>query len=220
LGTASNTTVNSGGVQLVGFMAIGTVVKSGGIQYDFGTASNTTLSGEQDVFGTASGTIVKNGGIEYVEDGGKAIGTIIHNGGQEIVESGGIANGATISGGMLEFKSGATAGSNAITFAGSGTLTLDASIDFGGLVAGFAKPDRIDLKDISFVSGTTWETFTEAASLTSGTLTVSDGMHAANITLLGQYVTANFLLASDGHGGTLVTEHTFATPWHHGFLDA
>jgi hypothetical protein len=43
-------------------------------------------------------------------------------------------------------------------------------------------------------------------SNTSGTLTVSDGTHTTNLTLLGQYATAQFNLTSDGHGGTLVTD--------------
>ncbi len=222
-GSASNTTVNDGGVELVfnGGKAISTVVENGGIQGVFGAASKTTLSGgEQDVLsgGTASDTIVKNGGVEYVEDGGKAIGTVIHNGGQEIVESGGTANGATISGGTLEFKNGAIAGSNVITFVG-GTLKLDDSFDFSGLIAGFAKPDQIDLKDISFISGKTSETFILLGTgVDIGTLTVSDGTHTADIAFLGHYVTANFNLASDGHGGTLVTEQALPTPVHHGFF--
>jgi hypothetical protein len=45
--------------------------------------------------------------------------------------------------------------------------------------------------------------FTEAASNLSGTLTVTDGVNTANITLLGQYMAGQFTLASDGHGGTL-----------------
>ena len=40
----------------------------------------------------------------------------------------------------------------------------------------------------------------------SGTLTVSDGTHTAKLALLGQYVTANFTMESDGHGGTLIND--------------
>jgi hypothetical protein len=35
---------------------------------------------------------------------------------------------------------------------------------------------------------------------------VSDGTHTANVALLGQYMAASFATASDGHGGTLVTD--------------
>ncbi len=40
----------------------------------------------------------------------------------------------------------------------------------------------------------------------SGTLTVTDGTHTARLTMLGSYVAANFHLADDGHGGTLVND--------------
>jgi len=35
---------------------------------------------------------------------------------------------------------------------------------------------------------------------------VNDGTHIANLTLLGQYVTGQFHVTSDGHGGTVVTD--------------
>ena len=73
---------------------------------------------------------------------------------------------------------------------------------YGGLVAGFGKPDFIDLRDIAFNSATTTLSWTQSG--TSGTLAVADTVHSANITLLGQYVVGNFTKASDGHGGTLV----------------
>jgi hypothetical protein len=41
---------------------------------------------------------------------------------------------------------------------------------------------------------------------TSGTLTVSDGLHAQSVALLAQYMAASFVMASGGHGGTLITE--------------
>jgi hypothetical protein len=89
--------------------------------------------------------------------------------------------------------------------AAGGTLQLDASMSFGGLVAGFGLPDHLDLRDIAFGSGT-HVSFTEAGNNQSGTLTVTDGTHTANILLLGQYAAGNFHLATDGNGGTLVTD--------------
>lgn len=38
------------------------------------------------------------------------------------------------------------------------------------------------------------------------TLTVTEGALSAKITLLGQYAAGQFHAASDGHGGTLVTD--------------
>jgi autotransporter passenger strand-loop-strand repeat protein len=231
-GSATGTTVKTGGVEVVkdGGNTRGTIVDNGGAQDVFGgTATDTTvksggmqlvgfLFNDEGGAGTAIGTVIKSGGIQ--DDGGNASGTIIKTGGKEIVESGGLANGATIDGGMLEFKTGATAGSAEITFAGKGVLTLYDSFDFTGLVAGFDKTNQeLDLKDIAFVSGTTSETFTQIVP-DGGLLAVSDGMHTANIQLLGNYVTQDFHLASDGHGGTLVTELPITGAVHlpHGFL--
>jgi hypothetical protein len=84
-------------------------------------------------------------------------------------------------------------------------LQLDDSQHFNGLISGFAIPDQLDLRDIVYGSNTT-VAFAEAPSNTSGTLTVTDGIHSANLTLLGQYVTGNFNFTSDGAGGTIVTD--------------
>jgi hypothetical protein len=42
------------------------------------------------------------------------------------------------------------------------------------------------------------------ANNTSGTLSVSDGTHTAQLMLLGQYAATQFTSASDFHGGTLI----------------
>ena len=39
-----------------------------------------------------------------------------------------------------------------------------------------------------------------------GSLTVTSGSHAAHLALIGNYVVGNFHSASDGHGGTLITD--------------
>jgi hypothetical protein len=84
----------------------------------------------------------------------------------------------------------------------------------GWLVSGFVAGDQIDFGDIGFTGvmtstkgkkGATGEvTFTGGANMSS-TLTVTDGVHTANIALLGQYTAASFTAASDGHGGTVIT---------------
>ena len=209
--TASGTTVNSGGEQyiVVGGSVSATRVASGGIEVVLGTDSGATISGgTQCDYGIANGDTLLSGGIQVVEAGATASGTHVNSGGYEYVASGGVASATTISGGLVEIASGGSIGSAPLTFAtsGGGTLQLDASISFNGLVAGFGLPDNLDLRDIAYVSGTTTLSFTEASNNTSGTLTVSDGTHTANIALLGQYVAAQFSIASDGHGGTMVTD--------------
>jgi hypothetical protein len=66
----------------------------------------------------------------------------------------------------------------------------------------------MDLADIAFMSGTTWVSWQQlvSGSTGSGTLTVTDATHTANITLLGQYVAEQFHIQNDGAGGTLVTD--------------
>jgi hypothetical protein len=114
------------------------------------------------------------------------------------VFSGGSINGATISSGLLELQSGATAGNSTITFAGGGTLKLDATGAYSFLVAGFAIPDQFDLSLINFASATSGY----SGNTSSGTLTVGDGTHSASILLLGNYTAGSFKLNPEPAGGT------------------
>ena len=66
--------------------------------------------------------------------------------------------------------------------------------------------DAIDLTDISYSFGTTKATY--SGDTTGGTLSVTDGIHTANIALLGNYIASTFVTANDGNGGTLVVEHS------------
>ena len=86
-----------------------------------------------------------------------------------------------------------------------GTLTFDDSQAYTGTVAGLAAGNHIDLADISFGAHTTLG-YTPNDSNSGGGLTASDGSHVAKIALLGQYAAASFAMASDGHGGTLITD--------------
>jgi len=149
--------------------------------------------------------VVDGGGVERVYAGGITRAATL-SGGSEIVYSGGVASATTLSGGLVEIMSGGSIGGVPITFASGGTLQLDASMSFTGQIAGFTIPDALDLRDIAYTSGTTTESFAEAGSNTSGTLSVTSGTHSAHLTLLGSYVTSQFHLATDGHGGTLVTD--------------
>jgi hypothetical protein len=63
----------------------------------------------------------------------------------------------------------------------------------------------IDLPGIAFGAHTTLA-YAQNAGGSGGTLTVSDGRHAASIALLGNYIAGSFAVTADGHGGTLLTE--------------
>ena len=116
------------------------------------------------------------------------------------------------SGANLEFGSASSA---TVTFANgsatTGNLVFDDSKDFTGQIVGFAgdgttaNSDLIDLKDINF-SHLTQETYTENSAGTSGTLTLSDGTHTANVIFAGSYVLENFTLSNDGSGGILIID--------------
>ncbi|WP_426422611.1 AIDA repeat-containing protein [Bradyrhizobium genosp. A] len=228
-GVASGTIVSSGGVATVsagGIERAATVYAGGSeIVSSGGTASSSVIAGRQSISsggtalgvtlssggnqivvsgGYASGTIVSSGGTETISAGGIASSTYVSGGGLLYVSSGGVASGATIGAGTLEVASGGSIGTSVgFTVSAGGTLTLDSSQTFTRSISGFGQPEHIDLVDIAYNSSTTLS-YAEAASNTSGTLTVSDGVHTAHVALLGQYVTAQFTSATDGHGGTLV----------------
>jgi autotransporter passenger strand-loop-strand repeat protein len=211
---ASVTRLLSGALDYV--LTGGTVsgaILSGGTEIAFGTATSATVAAGTQVVesgGSASATAL-DGGLQDIASGGTASGTVI-SGGYQYVFSGGAASGTVISAGALEVATGGSTGAGAVTFSGGGRLLLDDSVHFGGLVAGFAVPDQLDLADVAFEAGplgtrVSWTQLTTGASA-SGSLMVGNGTPAttANITLLGTYITTNFQLGTDGRGGTLVTD--------------
>jgi autotransporter passenger strand-loop-strand repeat protein len=211
---ANFTTVDSGAVLVVssGGQAGSDYLNSmlyGGAQVSSG--GELVLSNGATDFGASIA------GVEVVASGGTAIQDTVGAGGREVVQSGGTAQSTVISGGTLEVASGGIL--NGVRFeGGNGALVLDASASLHGLlVAGFGQggaADSIDLKDIAF--GTTKKnqlSFTEATNGASGTLTVTDGLHTASLVMLqyaAAFTSSNFVLASDGHGGTIV-DFTSAT---------
>ena len=58
---------------------------------------------------------------------------------------------------------------------------------------------------MSFGANTTLG-YAENKSQTGGTLSVGNGSQTAAIALLGNYMASSFVVASDLHGGTLITE--------------
>jgi hypothetical protein len=82
-------------------------------------------------------------------------------------------------------------------------LELARSQTYAGRITGFSTTTSLDLEDIAFGSKTTASYKGTAAS---GVLTVTDGAHTARITLIGDYLASSFSVASDGHGGTKVTD--------------
>ena len=98
----------------------------------------------------------------------------------------------------------AATSASTFTIAGGADLELFASAQFSGTVAGLAPGNFLDLADIGFVPANTPGYTPNGGS--GGTLNVTDGIHTANIALLGSYTASAFAASSDGHGGTLITD--------------
>jgi autotransporter passenger strand-loop-strand repeat protein len=181
------------------------VVESGGI------ASGTIVSSGGDIYvssaGTANGTVISSGGYAYLESAGTANGTVVSSGGTFEVLSGGIvAGGVTLAGGTAYIDSATVGAGQTVTFAGgNGDLVLQQPTAFSAAIGGFAAGDTIDLGTFAYATTET-ATFVEAASKTSGTLTIFDGAQTEKLTFLGTYATSNFALATDGSQGTLITD--------------
>ena len=107
-----------------------------------------------------------------------------------------IGDGATVE--LTQAYAGA-----AIFTGNTGTLQIDHSAAFSGTVSGLGGQNQLDLQDIGY-GATRSLVFAANRSNTGGTLSVSDGTHLAQITLLGQYAASSFVTAADGHGGTTV----------------
>jgi hypothetical protein len=98
-----------------------------------------------------------------------------------------------------------------VAFTGStGTLRLDDSSSFAGTIAGLGGEDSIDVADVGFGRNSTLG-YSANPSLSGGTLSVGAGLHMSNIALLGSYMASTFVAASDGHGGTLISEAAHAS---------
>ena len=225
-GAAYYDTVYSGGQQALrgyGF-AYDTTILSGGVENikKFGSDDYSQIYGVENLGGSGYADTVYSGGKLNVLNGGVETSGLVESGGKATVVSGGtftsgvdygvltvssgghVSGGLTISGGGTASISGSVAAGQSITLAGNGeTLALYAVANFHATIGGFSTSDRIDLGGFSYSASETF-TYTEAASLLSGTLSVNDGVQSANLTLLGNYTSANFALANDGHGGTYV----------------
>jgi hypothetical protein len=102
-------------------------------------------------------------------------------------------------------------GTQSVTFTGTtGTLTIDHSLAFTGVITGLSGADALDLSDVSYGAGTTATFLGDTAG---GVLTVTDGNDTANIRLAGNYLSSGWTLSSDGHGGTVVVDPLPVNAW-------
>jgi len=130
--------------------------------------------------------------------------------GANITVNGSVTGGGTVlMDGVATFEFGAASSTKITLDAGAtGTIVLHDSFDFSGLVSGFDGNDHLDLLDVAFGVGTTASYVANQAG-TGGTLSVTDGVHTTDITLLGQYDAAGFHTEADKNTGTLVSYHDY-----------
>ena len=165
------------------------------------------------IIDTGASSITNSGLIEASGAGGVTIQGEIRNSGL-LEAAGGVltVNGAVSGEGSGIIAGGALAFNGAfhqdVAFSGvSGVLQLADSLHYTGTVSGFSKvgATTLDLRDIGFVDSSE-ASFSGTGS--GGVLSISDGVHTAKIALAGDYLTANFVAASDGQGGVTIIATT------------
>jgi hypothetical protein len=160
---------------------------------------------------TGSNIVFNSGTLEASGAGGLTVASPIANSGvlwanasyltvQGEVSGSGLAkiDGA----GTIDFEASSTA--NVVFGSGAaGTLTLGDAFHFNGTISGFTGSDTIDLVDVS--SATASLSYRENAAGGGGTLTISDGSHSLELSLIGAYSADNFSLVADQAKGTVVS---------------
>ena len=178
------------------------------------------------IIDTGSNAVINTGTLNSTGSGGLIVNSDVSNAGLlwahggDITVNGSVsgAGGALITGdATLEF---AAAASINVTFVGAddfGTLVLDNPAAYTGQIFGFTgtsleNSDIIDLKGITFDVGTSWTYHDNIGFNTGGILTVDDTANGVTVAVDsitfgdGEYTTANFILTSDGNGGTLIAD--------------
>jgi autotransporter passenger strand-loop-strand repeat protein len=179
-GFASNTDIQSGGVEtiLLGARTSGDNI-AGSVQ-DFGRVLSADVTGK---------LIVGSGGFVATSTV-KAAGSIL-------IQSDGIGRDLVIAGGIVEAQAGGSL-VDALTFTGDGTLRLDSTASRVDSVSGFGDGDIIDFRAISFNS------HSASVAYAANSLSITDGVQSETLSLLGAFNTASFATLSDGAGGTFV----------------
>ncbi|OSI44363.1 VCBS domain-containing protein [Bradyrhizobium canariense] len=177
----------------------GTIIATGTNALDVDTGANAvTNTGTIEATGT--------GGLEVHSDLVNT-GVLWANGGNVTIDGNVSGNGTAQISGSATLEFGAASSAHVTLDAqATGTIVLHDSFDFSGVVSGFNGDDHLDLLDVAFGAGTTASYVANQAGA-GGTLSVTDGVHTANITLLGQYDPAGFQTEADKNTGTLISYH-------------
>lgn len=177
-----------------------------------GNEAVTTATVKQGQTTTLDGGIADQGGPGDID-------VLVAQGGGTVVLSGTESFSGVVvvtAGTTVELTDMAVAGAGSITFdsQGSGTLRIDPAAleptkDLGTHLSGMTVGDRVDLVGLS--GATQVSVGTPMASTTTGngqpvtTVTVSNGTQTESLNFVGLNGGAQFALASDGQGGTMLT---------------
>ncbi|WP_029586060.1 Ig-like domain-containing protein, partial [Bradyrhizobium sp. URHD0069] len=175
----------------------GTIIATGTNSLDIDTGTNIVIN-VGTLEATGSGGLVIDSDVENS-------GLLWAHGGNITLDGNVTGSGTALMDGVATLEFGAASTANVtLDAAATGTLKLADSFDFSGLVSGFNADDHLDLLDVAFGAGTT-ASYVENQAGTGGTLSVTDGVHTANIALLGQYSADGFTVAADDSFGTLLS---------------
>jgi hypothetical protein len=165
------------------------------------------------VLDTGTHTITNSGVLESTGEGGMTVASAVENSGHLWANGGDMrlladvmGNGsATIDGDATLTFSGAAHGSVAFHGEGAGTLVIAQAEAAGSLVGilGLESDDMLTFGDLAFGANTQLS-YSANASGSGGLLTVDDGMHRAEVNLLGHYTVEDFQV-TDGEAGTQVS---------------
>jgi fibronectin-binding autotransporter adhesin len=202
--------VSSGGTANVAFLA----GDSGGLEIADAAGKATVFTGTVSGFGVNSGGTAHADPAEYIDlvnvQSGASITLHYSSGG-----SGNTSGTLTVSSGgtlvaSIHMLGSYSAGNFQISSGVGGSVEItDPTVFNGGSVTsgpqGFPQ-NGLDLDSLAFNAHEMTLGYAENTNDIGGTLTVSNGGEAVNISLLGNYMAASFATSPDGHGGTLVTE--------------
>jgi hypothetical protein len=191
-------------------------IAGGTLQTSGSNALIETVSGSADVLDggyiSSGSTVEVNSNTALTLDGTvDNSGTLLVNGGALVVD--GPLNGGTteMSGAGRMVIAGASSGNVAFQAKSTGELVLDQASSFTGEISGLGTTQSIDLTDIDFAAGVKISYASNNRQNTSGVLTIKEGSQTVRLEIEGSYTLENFRVASDGDGGTLLTDPTVVT---------
>ncbi|HTI00055.1 MAG TPA: Hint domain-containing protein [Acidisoma sp.] len=193
-GRIQSATIEAGGTAIVNGTDLDSTILSGGFELLSGRAQGDSVYGVQELSASAAAvtdeTIHAGGIVELFLKGATAEGMTIDGNGSLVISGNAVAEDIVISnGGLVDLQSPKAELEGGITFAGGGTIALDAVLSAGygdlGTISGFQTGGVIDDRVIgtgatlsatfadgvttaTITSGSTEQSFTFAGDLTSG----------------------------------------------------